>query len=142
LTGLVFIRKQYFKQRRWGVANPQKENGYNKCVICERVFILSDPNTFEYDNNKSICKECWGKTPESWGARRKKTIIFEYIKVKIPHSLKWKIWKRDGFKCLFCGSQETLTIDHKYPESLGGNLSEENLQTLCDRCNKKKNNKI
>lgn len=123
------------------MANPQKENGYNQCAVCEKRFILSDPKTFEFENNKSICKTCWLKVYESWGAERKRVIVFEYEKVKISHAIKWAVWKRDGFACKNCGSQDHLEVDHISPESKGGSLNLQNLQTLCKPCNLKKSNR-
>lgn len=40
--------------------------------------------------------------------------------------------------CLFCGSEESLTIDHIKPVSKGGSDNIENLQCLCWDCNSKK----
>jgi 5-methylcytosine-specific restriction endonuclease McrA len=44
--------------------------------------------------------------------------------------------KRDH--CKYCGSTENLTIDHKHPICLGGGDTKDNLQTLCEECNKLK----
>lgn len=39
--------------------------------------------------------------------------------------------------------RETLmTIDHKIPKSKGGSDASDNLQTMCDKCNNKKGDKI
>ncbi len=48
------------------------------------------------------------------------------------------IFTRDGHCCLRCGSRENLSIDHITPLACGGDNSEENLQTLCKRCNSSK----
>lgn len=48
------------------------------------------------------------------------------------------IFNRDGRACLKCGTKEALTIDHIVPLSKGGNNEDENLQTLCHRCNSAK----
>lgn len=45
------------------------------------------------------------------------------------------IFKRDGNKCLRCGSLIKLTIDHIVPISKGGENKISNLQTLCKSCN-------
>lgn len=54
---------------------------------------------------------------------------------------KW-IYTRDGFKCLRCGRNRDLTIDHILPISRGGDWSIDNLQTLCRKCNNWKDSKI
>lgn len=59
-----------------------------------------------------------------------------------------KILKRDGFTCQYCGANTKdnpgllLEVDHIIPVSRGGKSVEENLQTLCKRCNRKKGAKI
>lgn len=114
------------------------------CDICYKQFHISDPNIMDFPNKKSICKKCFlfvHKTM-SWGAEIQKKVVFDYIKVSITHEIKWKVWKRDGFKCKKCGSDEYLSVDHIRPESLGGKLVMNNLQTLCRKCNSSKGSKI
>jgi len=50
-----------------------------------------------------------------------------------------KIYERDGYKCVYCGSTENLSIDHRIPQKYGGNNSEKNLVTACKKCNSSKN---
>ena len=63
-------------------------------------------------------------------------------------SLREKIKNRDNFTCQICNNSINdepnllLEIDHKIPLSKGGITTEDNLQTLCWRCNRKKGNKI
>lgn len=52
------------------------------------------------------------------------------------------IFKRDGYKCLKCGSLTKLSIDHIMPISLGGDNTISNLQTLCTSCNSTKKDKF
>lgn len=62
--------------------------------------------------------------------------------------LRQHIKERDGFTCKYCGASVQkepnllLEIDHIIPLSKGGMTTEENLQTLCWRCNRKKGSKI
>ena len=55
----------------------------------------------------------------------------------MSHSLAKRkaIYKRDGYKCLNCGSKKDLTLDHIVPLSKGGHNGKSNLQTLCKACN-------
>lgn len=63
-------------------------------------------------------------------------------------SLREKIKNRDSFSCKICGLSITdeknllLEIDHIVPLAKGGITSEENLQTLCWKCNRSKGIKI
>lgn len=62
-------------------------------------------------------------------------------KREISVSLRFKILKRDNFKCCACGASPAkdpsveLHVDHIVPWSKGGESTEENLQTLCSKCN-------
>jgi hypothetical protein len=55
--------------------------------------------------------------------------------------LRFKVLKRDHFKCVLCGDHParnaecTLHVDHVAPWSKGGKTREDNLRTLCATCN-------
>lgn len=69
--------------------------------------------------------------------------LLNYIKysVKSIKPTKNRIYKRDGNKCVYCGSSKNLTIDHVLPRSRGGNNGWLNLATSCITCNLRKGNK-
>jgi len=48
------------------------------------------------------------------------------------------IFKRDGNRCQYCGTHDTLTLDHVMPKSRGGKTNWDNLATACKRCNSRK----
>jgi CRISPR/Cas system Type II protein with McrA/HNH and RuvC-like nuclease domain len=52
-----------------------------------------------------------------------------------------RIYKRDGYECVYCGSKKSLTLDHVIPKSKGGMNTWENLVTSCFKCNLKKSNR-
>lgn len=60
----------------------------------------------------------------------------------IPKDVVDAVWNRDSGKCVYCGSNENLHLDHIIPFSKGGNTNVENLQLLCQKCNLEKSNKI
>ena len=60
----------------------------------------------------------------------------------IPHSVVSEVYRRDGARCVICGSTENLQLDHIIPFSKGGADTAENLQILCQKCNLEKSNKI
>jgi 5-methylcytosine-specific restriction endonuclease McrA len=45
---------------------------------------------------------------------------------------------RDGYTCVYCGSRESLTLDHVFPRHRGGETTWENVVCCCLRCNNKK----
>ena len=49
-----------------------------------------------------------------------------------------RIYKRDGYQCIYCGSHRHLTLDHVIPKSRGGLNTWTNLVTSCQKCNLKK----
>ena len=79
------------------------------------------------------------------------------MKSGVKGSVRRRIFRRDGYRCLRCGVQGMekrwksgaftyptsipmvfLSIDHRHPKSLGGSHDEENLRTLCTLCNAQK----
>lgn len=56
----------------------------------------------------------------------------------ISDTVRFMVYRRDGWACRTCGSCDYLTLDHIYPWSLGGSDGPENLQTLCQSCNSRK----
>ena len=70
------------------------------------------------------------------------SIIKLHHYVNIPYKgvimTRQNIFKRDGNKCVYCSSNDNLTIDHVLPRSRGGSTSWSNLVTACKSCNSKK----
>jgi hypothetical protein len=60
--------------------------------------------------------------------------------------IRFRVLKRDNFCCRACGASPALLpglslhVDHIKPWSHGGETTDDNLQTLCDRCNLGKSN--
>jgi 5-methylcytosine-specific restriction endonuclease McrA len=60
----------------------------------------------------------------------------------IPSSVKKAVWKRDGGKCVNCGSDVDIEYDHIIPVVKGGSSTIQNIQILCKKCNRKKHASI
>lgn len=75
-------------------------------------------------------------------ASRNVTPPDSYKKKRISHSLRMQVYERDKYRCVTCGTHLNLTCDHIYPESLGGETTLKNLQTMCKSCNSKKGTKV
>lgn len=93
---------------------------YPYCDICKKPFF-----------NTLITNE---KPPK---IKRKKNQRINNPKPK-ENPKRIRIYNRDGNKCLCCGSEDNLTLDHVIPKSKGGSSEDENLQTLCSKCNGEK----
>ena len=77
--------------------------------------------------------------------RRKRT---PEEKHKVSVRLRYAILKRDDYRCQLCGDSPALTkgtaleVDHIHPFSQGGKTTEDNLRTLCRRCNQGKGARV
>jgi hypothetical protein len=56
----------------------------------------------------------------------------------IPEKVRSEVWRRDGGKCVDCGSRERLEFDHIIPVSKGGSNTVRNLEIRCESCNRAK----
>jgi Holliday junction DNA helicase RuvB subunit len=60
----------------------------------------------------------------------------------IPSEVRREVWRRDGGKCVKCGSREKLEYDHIIPVSKGGSNTARNIELLCENCNRMKRDSI
>ena len=67
--------------------------------------------------------------------RLRRYIYLPFQKVSLTRQ---NLFRRDGFRCVYCGSGERLTLDHVVPRAQGGKTTWKNLVTACSRCNAKK----
>lgn len=95
-----------------------------KCSYCEEII----------PRNENTCKFC--------GHDKQPIEVIEKRSRNISSKVKREVWRRDYGKCVECGSQERLEYDHIIPFSKGGSNTARNIQILCEKCNRKKHNKI
>lgn len=59
----------------------------------------------------------------------------------IDQRMMWVVFRRDKFKCRYCGIDNTaMTVDHIITWESGGATHPDNLLTSCKKCNKKRGN--
>jgi hypothetical protein len=112
------------------------------CILCKERKVYD----YAYQQEVDICDGCAGWIANNWhyshsgeyliGNERREPS--RPAKKPIPTKLRWQVFKRDGYVCVECSSEHDLTADHKYPESIDGEATLENLQTLCRSCNSRK----
>lgn len=86
---------------------------------------------------RNIKKEIEKRTP----------LILNLLKEKprgrqIPAKVRYEVYMRDDGKCIICGSNINIEFDHIIPFSKGGSHNADNIQVLCQDCNRKKSDKI
>ncbi|MCM2280097.1 MAG: HNH endonuclease [Oligoflexia bacterium] len=67
-----------------------------------------------------------------------------FIRIPISKSLRFEVFKRDSFKCVYCGTEApgvVLHVDHIIPVAKGGTNEITNLVTACQPCNSGKRDK-
>ena len=69
---------------------------------------------------------------------------FSHFKKKQRGKVIWNrknLWKRDGYRCQYCSKRpphDEITVDHVYPQRLGGTTCFENCVLACLKCNLQK----
>lgn len=76
-----------------------------------------------------------------YGPKRKDFYVSEDTRI-IPGRVKREVWRRDGGKCVKCGSRDRLEFDHIIPVSKGGSNTTRNIELLCEKCNREKSDII
>ena len=72
----------------------------------------------------------------------------ELVPRSVSLALRYRVLVRDKFRCVICGASPAkdgtveLHVDHIFPWSRGGQNTEENLRTLCFKCNLGKGDKV
>ncbi len=81
-----------------------------------------------------------------WLKKQNYKISARYERSLMSDSLRYDVLRRDNFQCCICGAAKKdgvkLHVDHIVPVSKGGKTTMNNLQTLCERCNVGKSNKL
>lgn len=68
--------------------------------------------------------------------------IFRKAERQVDEGIKWQVYQRDNYICVYCGSSGIpMTVDHYLAQALGGLTMLDNLRTSCRKCNKLKANK-
>jgi len=87
---------------------------------------------FALKSGEVICSNCLALRLEDKPEQKR-------IRAGIPRQLRWRVFARDNFTCVLCGASGVpLECDHVVPVSKGGATEEDNLQALCEPCNRRK----
>lgn len=68
-------------------------------------------------------------------------IVLRKSQRQLSQEISWAVYRRDGFKCVYCGNDHTaLTVDHLVLWEENGDSVEGNLVSACRKCNKTRGN--
>lgn len=125
------------------------KKNYGNCLFCG-LNIWSRKRQYRQRCCSKNCKQSWyilnGFIAHPLAEELKNKFIRYggsfYVTIKWLN-IRQLVLKRDGYRCLACGSAGNLSVDHIVPIShcKGGYLKMQNLQTLCLPCNKNKGTK-
>jgi 5-methylcytosine-specific restriction endonuclease McrA len=112
---------------------------YEKYVSISRKLKLFNP-----DINSEIrqyIRKCWFAYRDYlyWKSNEPRRKACKFTSLK---EVKDYIYLKYGKKCLCCGSENKLSLDHVIPIQKGGKDEIENLQPLCKSCNSSKGIKV
>lgn len=151
--------------RAWSILDSEIEQNkvlfFNKEIIYSFYYIFFNDNLFEVtlsrnegiytlDEISILIKEKIYKQNQKFEQIKKQVEMYEKFESKqnvekrepIPEDVRFEVWRRDGGKCVKCGSQKNLEFDHIIPFSKGGSSTARNIQLLCQDCNRHKSDKI
>ena len=115
-------------KRRWKLLNPEVNRKINNASAARSR--KKDPERYRFyvKNRKHMIRESRGSSKNF----SKTFTLKDWDEIK----------KKAEYKCLICGLEVKLTIDHTVPLSKGGAHSKENIQPLCHSCNSRKRDKL
>ncbi|MFX0188379.1 MAG: HNH endonuclease [Candidatus Hodarchaeota archaeon] len=93
------------------------------------------PDYWNWGTQREWAEKHFGR---EWVEKEKQKKHSRYISNKV----RTEVWNRDRGQCVKCGSQTNLEFDHIIPFIKGGSSSVNNIQLLCQECNRKKHGKI
>lgn len=130
--------------RDWGTFELQRKRGgdYFRQNLKGALHLRSDSSLLIGNMNNQ--RTAWLVISVLNGIREAPS-LFDLLpedRLPIPDSVRRKVYERDEYRCVRCGSPDELTVDHKWPHIRGGNNSLDNLQTLCKPCNLSKNDDV
>jgi len=119
-------------------------------VYKANLYVFEAYDTHTKEEQQLLIKEHYFKQEKKFEKLRKEIKLYEKFESSelhqsrepIPEEVKFFVWRRDGGKCVKCGSKENLEFDHIIPLSKGGSNTARNIQLLCEKCNREKSDKI
>lgn len=121
----------------------QCEKEYSPFMITQRFCNQDCAKDYQIEVSRRFCATCG---LELTNRHKKRCDVCINIK-KVTTRLRFEVFKRDGFKCTYCGRNPKeddikLHVDHVIPLSKQGTNEIKNLTTSCQDCNLGKSNNL
>jgi len=143
---VYFLSKSSYVEIESQAVHSIKINPIINLKIIVRVFYISPAGRNYYAKDYLIDFNGLNEIFERISEKNLYKESIKYQRALMTNSKRYDILKRDGFRCQICGRTQLdgakLEVDHIIPVSKGGKTVMSNLQTLCDRCNIGKSNKV
>lgn len=141
--------KKYYKYQNM-IFEREKQKKFYQFNIQINIFYKSKKGRVYKEINQNYNKVQFQNIYKKYVSLQNSRELYEINsrieRAKISDSVRYDVFMRDGNKCCICGRKQSdgviLEVDHIIPDSKGGKSTIDNLQTLCDRCNGGKSNKM
>lgn len=111
------------------------------CVGCAAEAAADQLHIDGFTSFADVLVETWSEfRPHDSGRFEVRRTRFTEDREPISRGLRFLIYKRDNFRCVWCGSTKRLELDHIVPWSAYGGDDIDNLRTLCHDCNTYRSN--
>lgn len=112
---------------------------YQALHVCDHrdaiVLVLLDKAELVADHPQHKLRTVRAEYPLPVVIRLRDYVRLPFKKVALTRQ---NVFRRDGHRCVYCGSGHDLTLDHVIPRAKGGRTHWLNLVTACRRCNSQK----
>ena len=141
---LTKIEQKLFNQN---ILHPKTKFNITISLYCSKIngYIYREKiKTFSVEEIKDLINKLNNKNGNFYNDRHIWETICRVERGKVSNKMRFAIYKRDKYRCQICGRSDAfdwLEIDHIKPIAKGGKTTYDNLQTLCQSCNKEKGDK-
>lgn len=100
---------------------------------------------FSSEYIQSLIKRIKSKSGKFYNDRGVWDAVCRVERGKVSNKIRFVIYASDGYKCCRCGISQkfaVLEVDYIIPIAKGGKSTYDNLQTLCHKCNVKKDDTV
>lgn len=139
---------------RW-VDRYVNRTGFADAMILARWISFSEEGVefpeFDRHNGGSAKKRVEATLRQRLSRKNRDEGVTGEARTSIPRPFVRHVLERDGYKCVFCGTQSdekkeagkkpVLSVDHLVPITRGGSASVDNLACACRACNNEKNDR-